>query len=190
MFTVPAGWQKILSRVQQKDRTAVLAGGCLRDLWCGKPHRDLDIFVSKDFQFGTDVRSRSTHPAYQSQLRNHIISVYVADYMGQEVNVIHVRGNLLLEPIRLIRNFDYGICQIAWDGKEFITTPAFQTDYKYKRFTMVDGRSYERSKARWETKLRMRYIGWQMIMSEKAVAQATRIKFGIQEKREHESEED
>jgi hypothetical protein len=43
---IPADWQAVLQKIQTVYPSAIIAGGALRDLYHGKPVKDVDIFIS------------------------------------------------------------------------------------------------------------------------------------------------
>ena len=97
------------------------------------------------------------------------------EYRDEVINLIYCRAPYILP---FIEDFDFGICQIAFDGQEIITSQAFLWDVKHSVFTLRHGLSYEKSKERYE-RISQRYPGWQMKLSDKAVVEATKIKGGI-----------
>lgn len=166
---VPAEWLGVLSRVQAFSPTAIIGGGCLRDLDNGKPIKDIDIFLDYEGDM-LDVTSalEDTHPF--------IDMVLDGDYgpLGQGVTgMVEVRAEYGL-PINLIfvtpgtcsfdaqaARFDFGICQIACDGDHIRATPAYAFDKQEQSFTLYvrEGDKVERSMRRWE-RLRSKYEGW------------------------------
>lgn len=187
MLDIPKEWQFLLTAIQKQDPKAIIAGGCLRDLWCGKPHKDVDIFVFQPVNLEKmgvkSVPEEEINKSYKEQIgvRN-IIGASEHDYLGHLINMIWC-ANDDHTPLQFIESFDFGICQIAWTGTELITSPAFLWDFKYGIFTMTHGRSYEKSKQRYE-RINQRY-DWPMHMSDTALVEAYRAKWKIPEPKQH-----
>lgn len=186
---VPMVWRNMLSHIQQQDSKAILAGGAMRDLWCGKIHKDLDFFTTRIINVPFDTEWRG---GYKEQARRketstardaykgakYILNVDTMVWHGLDINIIYCAAPC--NTLDLISSFDFGICQIAYDGKQIITTEAFHHDVSYQMFTMVHGKRYEKSKERF-ARISQRYQGWTLAVSEKAVVDATKVKFGIKE---------
>jgi hypothetical protein len=196
---IPLVWRNCLSQFQQSDPTAILAGGSLRDAYCGKIHKDLDFFLTDDIHpskivddyfpavYGVSARRMKHLPLFPREIstardayRNvkYVKSVYELSWHDLNINVIVCEKYPSITEF--LESFDFGICQIAYDGKQVICTNAFYWDFKYKLFTMMHGTSFEKSKERF-ARISKRYEGWQMAMSDVAVVEATKLKFGIRD---------
>ena len=175
---IPSHWRKFLAKAQEEDPKALLAGGCIRDTWCGKHHKDLDLFVTKQISYSGELdkdymgnwKSRITESGLREykECTKSIRGVTEGKWNGEDINIVTFTP--WSSPAEMLEEFDFGICQIAYDGKEIITTPAFHWDYKHGVFTMMHGRRYEKSKGRFE-RINQRY-GWKMAMSDKALVDA------------------
>jgi hypothetical protein len=165
---IPLHWRKLLDHVQKDDPKAILAGGCLRDTW--------DVYDS------CYIRAKRIGESGLREYKGSMNSIRAVDegkWNGEDVNVVECKP--WPSPAEMLEEFDFGICQIAFDGKEIITTPAFHWDYKHGLFTMVHGRRYEKSKERFE-RINQRY-GWKMAMSDRALVDAIKIKWKITQKK-------
>jgi hypothetical protein len=94
-------------RLRARLAGGILAGGCLRDMLLGRPIKDIDIFVPSK-------------------------GAFYAENAGH-YQIIHKDFN---GPLDLLNGFDLGLCQIAFDGRVFIRTPAFLEDVMNKTITV------------------------------------------------------
>lgn len=134
---IPQAWCDALAECQLKDPTAIIAGGCLRDLYFGKESKDVDIFTG---QFPDWIIADEGHFDYKGM--QYVLGV--ADYRRDDIkyNVI------ITEPVApnvLIETFDLGFCQIAFDGTNLIKSRAFLWDAKYGVITLRHIDRYSRS---------------------------------------------
>ena len=125
---IPQKWCDALAECQLKDSTAIIAGGCLRDLYFGKEPKDVDIFTG---QLPDWPLANEGHFDYKGM--QYVLGV--ADYERDDIkfNVI------VVEPVAssvLIETFDLGFCQIAFDGTKLIKSRAFLWDAKYGVITL------------------------------------------------------
>jgi hypothetical protein len=134
---IPDEWCRKLNELQELDPEAILAGGAIRDLYCGVKVKDLDFFT--------------THiPSWPKQKGESDI-----DYEGmQYVNAVlsfnwELPLNVILinkvSNLDLLHSFDFGLCQIGFDGKSIIKTDAFLWDFKYNLMTLRHTERYPRS---------------------------------------------
>lgn len=144
-LNIPDQWIDILSDIQTNDLIAMIAGGALRDLSLGRAPKDLDIFTT---YIPTDKNLDSTNMNYEGMQ-------YVKAVVTYNVN-LDIPFNLIIhEPctnIAMLESFDFGLCQIGFNGREIIKTPAYDWDFKHGIFTMRRINRYPRSikrYARW-----------------------------------------
>ncbi len=134
---IPKSWVKELQRLQSIHRNVVLAGGALRDLDLGLPVKDLDFFVSAGNesealalakQMGAkevenweelDEEDRRCYPDSMREI------IHVADLKkqvdGKTVQLVFVNWVVW----NIIERFDYGLCQIMFDGTKVKVTKAY-----------------------------------------------------------------
>lgn len=150
---IPDQWCNDLVDLQKRDPSSVIAGGALRDLYCSKAPKDVDFFTKEMPDWKMPVGSGIDYVGMQ------YVDVIVT-YLRQPLpyNVIRVTG--CDSTAQLIESFDFGICQIAFDGKQIIKSQAFLWDLKYGRFTLRHTDRIERSKTRYE-RINQRY-NWPM----------------------------
>lgn len=172
MTLVPPNYARVLHLIQKSAPEAILAGGAVRDLYHGKPVKDLDIFVHAE---GADIwqieelLTRAFPDTRRLQLANFSscylntdcassISFEIRSLLGPvELNVIHLNG----QPTHMtvLRRMDFGICQIGVCKWHLFFTPEFVEDAKNKTFTVTrcdHEAGLERTLQRWE-RLREKY---------------------------------
>ena len=173
LHSIPREWSKLLSRIQQKESRALIAGGCLRDHYLERPVADIDIFVPDDetgaagvIRYDRPVLAKSVPKPYfthDSDVRQ--IGYYEsAEERLTPVNLIHV-SSYACTPWDQIERFDFGICQIAFDGQQLFMTSAFGRDVKERTFTYLrqepSEAQHEASMGRFE-RLSLKYPGWKL----------------------------
>ncbi|MGZ2448519.1 hypothetical protein ACVIRO_001273 [Rhizobium ruizarguesonis] len=152
----------------------ILAGGALRDLNAGlgpSSIKDLDFFVPfytsyLDVQdlmvddFGYRITNSVAASVWIGADTTIDSSVCFEKDGDQTVNIIWMsQGNT---PIDRLSRFDFGACQIAYDGRDYHTTTAFHTDIADRTFTLVRSDSveqFDRSIKRY-LRFKERFIGW------------------------------
>lgn len=144
-FELPDELVNVLKEVQVYDPKAILAGGCLRDIFYGRPYKDVDIFtrVMPDWEGMT-----SSGMDYEGMKYVQAVAEIRRD--DAVINLILVEANTENWP--LIESFDFGFCQIGFDGTQLMKTPGFEGDYKHGRITLYYIDRYPRSIRR--------YAGW------------------------------
>lgn len=144
-ISIPIEWTNLLIKFQQTDPSAMIAGGALRDLSLGRAPKDLDIFTIHT----PDVENLgSSEMDYEGMQYVEAVVTFTTD-LDIPINII------IHTPISnqaMLESFDFGLCQIGYNGKEIIKTPAYDWDLKYGVFTMRHTDRYSRSikrYARW-----------------------------------------
>jgi hypothetical protein len=165
---IPSTWKQLLADIQKVAPEAVLAGGALRDLDHGLPAKDLDVFIAAGS--GNEAEGLNelmgghpmTDPEIQMYPDNMPEIQLVADHDPEREKFNNLTG-LPLQFIyinwqthNIIKRFDYGLCQIMYDGRELRTSEQYDTDKQEKTMTLLRcdnefalGRSVERF-ARWK----------------------------------------
>lgn len=134
---IPLIWQKLLAEIQVQDPKAIIAGGAIRDLYCGVQFDDLDIFTTSSPQCeGLDSSG------FDYEGMQYVLAVGSYQREGIDVNIIVINET---EPMQLLESFDFGLCQIGFDGNDIIKTRAFDWDFKYNLMTMRHIDRYQRS---------------------------------------------
>lgn len=151
---IPKRWLDGLALVRQLIPTAVMAGGCLRDRTVGVPVKDIDIFVPVDEDRETDlnkivamlatvgVEGTIVGDKMYPRSDNRIIGVVDFEIPGAPPFQIVV-GQWGKTIDDLFSCFDFGICQIATNGKEIWRGRHFILDHRNKRFRLCTQRSRE-----------------------------------------------
>lgn len=142
MINVPQPWQDVLADIQQVCPSAVIAGGCLRDIYLDKKVKDIDIFIQagditeaeglfekldgkppKTRDFGLSMDEAGAYPDSMTEV------ILVEDYPGKNPTGSPVQ--LIFTNWRtscIIDRFDTGFCQIMFDGKEVRASEWFHHD--------------------------------------------------------------
>ena len=172
--TIPAEWQVLLRDIRAVAPEAFLAGGALRDLDNGRVIKDLDVFLSTDADMadvmtamrkhgyttvGSDLSLREDYGSLGVGVTG-ILELRHSDPGVPPLNFIRVEDATVDAQIN---RFDFGICQIAYDGETVSRTMAYLLDQDAHTFTIIrrdDGD--ERALRRWE-RLRQKYEGWSLI---------------------------
>lgn len=147
---IPKQVQQLLKQIQTVTPEAILAGGYLRDLDHKVQPKDIDIFVSAihslfELQRLCDVADWRYNEVTESAECDDTISNQIhwtVEGIEQEVNVLACARDII--PVERFSRFDFGLCQIMFDGAVLITTPAYQLDKINKTFTLM---RYTNSKA-------------------------------------------
>jgi hypothetical protein len=156
----PFEWRETLRALQPlasaKNPHAFIGGGALRDLLLGREPKDVDLFLSRDWlglhALPDDVleawtlRSRGAPPEVDpdswSASDDTICELYDFTHKSGTKYQAIIRLDQL-GPAAMIRRFDFGVCQVAWDTVHGWTfTDAFVNDLQNKTFTVTPGALY------------------------------------------------
>lgn len=159
MVAVPDEWQKILFELKAQDDSTVLAGGALRDLWCGKKVKDLDFFSNKMVDYPGAYAMRLAHEEYN--VPEVAVVRECRRYSKPSIQLITHHRQTLQDTLN---SFDFGLCQIAWDGYRYHHTQYFLDDFLHGKFTLRNVVSLEKSKMRY-ARFAKRYKGFPMEIS-------------------------
>lgn len=183
---IPNSWHAVLARIHTIAPEALLAGGALRDLDNNRPVKDLDVFVNDrtDFNILTAALSefypdRVSFKDYQHTSVYHendntvaSVSLYEGSLLPP-LNVIGVYGDI--NPMGRFARFDFGLCQIAFNGQHMIETEAYRHDRANRLLTMIRCESlpaFQRSLVRYH-RLTGKYVDWPLVIPTKYVRYAT-----------------
>lgn len=160
---IPREWLSYLQEIRRYCPSAIIAGGALRDLYCGKEVKDIDFFALPPSDV-LPLEWSGSDMDYEGMK-------YVVAVLTRRKD--DVMQNLILydaaESVNeLLSSFDFGICQIGFDGFNTLVTSAFLWDFKHGVFTMRHTDRIDRSKLRYE-RINQRY-GWPLIVEEKVDA--------------------
>jgi hypothetical protein len=171
---IPTAWHILLSEIQGISPSAFIGGGALRDRLHNKPVKDIDIFF-----------------AQEDQAKLHETMLFAGWFPGQLIPMSYVGADYSVEtaceyskpgetPINLIglnvslelpdalSRFDFGICQIAYDGTHIHTSEQFYDDILTSSFTVTRCESEEqlaRTMRRWE-RLKVKYPEHTLVIPE------------------------
>lgn len=146
---IPHVLDEILSEYKSRDKNAIIAGGCIRDLRFGVPFKDIDIFTTKPSPIEIVAPPEMDYEGMQ-----YVIGVREYTYDGYKINEIIIEP---IDKIKLLESFDWGLCQICYDGNTITTTQAFLWDEKHGTITLRQLSRYSRSLKRY-ARFSQRYI--------------------------------
>src|ERR1035437_7664894 len=114
---IPQDWKDVLARVQGAFPGAIIAGGALRDLYHGKPVKDVDIFIPienfgiQGLDFLKDL-NLSLSPVGNGRANpdRKIFGIYQTMLNGVQYELIFASLNACD-----IHTFDINICQIQFN---------------------------------------------------------------------------
>ncbi len=182
---IPAHWREILRRAQTVTPHAYLAGGALRDLDHGVPHKDLDIFFQSSGDADRDFNAlREVFPdielkfdgSYMDRGDASIGSVYAVQvqvetcysYFPEHFQHTHAWPVETVQFIAMpecrdihdvLNRLDFGICRIGFDGERVVRTADYHLDCQRHEFTLMPSADTERSLRRYE-RLLPKYPGF------------------------------
>lgn len=164
MTTIPQQWRDVLTTLKLNGfPEAVIAGGALRDLTHGVPVKDVDIFVHHTSEF--DKKLDKAFPGQWRKLLTESSTDYLNGTFDTVVAVVDLTVDGVTTPIQIIAlsviptidaamaRFDFGICQIVYDGSAVQMTQAFVDDVRGKTFTVIRSDTEEQMKRtlkRWD----------------------------------------
>jgi hypothetical protein len=170
---IPTQWLEALAKLKEAGFKAVLAGGALRDLYCGRVPKDVDIFVLHENSFGNPfkvARVVDNDGLWSTTQYNQITSHAQIDYVvrrsitdGRQPPFFELIGIIGFKSgMELIHRFDFGLNQIGIENGEIIYTDAFMKDWKHGTFTLMHAFTYDRSIKRYKAWAAGKYSGWSM----------------------------
>jgi len=175
-MNIPPSWGALLRSIRAVCPTAVLAGGALRDLDNGREVKDLDIFIYADsdkqaFSGIRDLTAAGFEVSYDETFEGgkaypedqNLEVIQIADLEpveGWAVQLIFVRW----DTARIIDRFDYGICQMSWDGEVLTKGEHYEADKAAQVFRLRRARptpiSMRGSVKRYARLTADKYPGW------------------------------
>jgi len=171
---IPRAWRSALASIQTLAPEAVIAGGCLRDREHGVKVKDIDIFVpceSVDSHEGKLFEQRMKNDGWQDVQTLHDES-YNGSRISRSIETMFPGCppiNIIVMPYALIE-FDFGICQIEFNGKRILRTRDYNIDFRAKQFRLVPkvgDAEFVRSLNRW-ARLKEKYEGWKLNLGSRA----------------------
>lgn len=155
----------------------IVYGGCLRDSY----HdigliKDVDIAVPDTpetlaaismFTQRHGVRRRDQFIGDYGNYPDVLLSVALQTTLGFDVNFVVLTAEEISTEF-VAERCDFGICQIAHDGKALFVTDAFVEDSRNRTFTYLrepfDQQQLDRSLRRWE-RFKEKFTGWTLKVS-------------------------
>lgn len=159
---IPDMWKAVLKEVQQVFPDAVIGGGCLRDLYFNKEPKDIDIFISNSTNDQIskylcecdEITVARDMPSYNGLSNSDVTRVITCTWKNLKADDLPVELIAVsVDKDAILNRFDYGICQITYDGDKIHYTSRFIIDSRCKCFTLVrcdNQDQFNRSFKRWE----------------------------------------
>jgi hypothetical protein len=175
MLTV-SDYTTVLTTLQRIAPEAHIAGGAVRDFILQKPIHDIDVFMSDEhvekaaallrsaFSY-VKVREWKQYLGFSDPAMTRVAKFEKAD----ETVPICIIGLLprFTAPRDNIARFDFGICMVAFDGKQTIWSAEFHQDEKAQTFTLcgADNQAqFNYSFSRFEKITASRYRDWSLVI--------------------------
>lgn len=117
---IPQEWKNALNEVRENFPDAIIAGGALRDLYCNKEIKDLDFFAHPT-QSEMPIMWSGSDMDYDGM--QYVLAVCSRHDKSPPQNLI-IYDNAP-STAALLESFDFGICQIGYDGYNILVTSAF-----------------------------------------------------------------
>lgn len=128
----------ILSKVAKCTSFATIAGGYLRDQYYRVPHKDLDIFTYDDLDIDKLKSLFSEWIVDDGQDGEYDLGAFETVNMTRDNSVpIQVMASDHCSVSEVLDRFDFGFCQIAYDGSNVLVTDAFWKDATDNTATFV-----------------------------------------------------
>lgn len=152
----------IFGNVAKLTSFATIAGGYLRDSYYQVPHKDIDIFVNSSMR-----RSElgAAFPGWTISEHDDDEKSYDGVSAFQVINLAHSN----YDPVQIMTSddyntvesvldkFDFGFCQIAFDGSNVLVTDEFWNDASNNTATFLMDRNRRSNHSEHENRLRQKY---------------------------------
>ena len=143
--------------------TTVIAGGAIRDMYLGRPIKDVDVFTSVRpplNRFNDSAKDRE-NGEYDKLPSFKFLCEYTQEVEpGLDMNFIHFDpyNGVPFNAKQLILQFDFTNCQAAFDGDSLLMLPDFITDCRDKVL-----RQLGRQGSGHEERMRKKFADWKFI---------------------------
>lgn len=175
---IPRAWRAALASIQTLAPDAVIAGGCLRDRDHGVKVKDIDIFVpcqSVDSHEGKVFEQKMNADGWQDVKTLHDES-YNGSRISRSIETVFPNCpaiNVIVMPYALAE-FDFGICQIEFNGKRIHHTRDYVIDKGAKQFRVIpkmEDAEFVRTIERW-SRLKEKFPGWKFNLGSRSQSTA------------------
>ena len=165
---IPNSWVRCLKDIQKTFPDAVIAGGCLRDLDLGRAPKDIDIFVPRTTHESVELylstfnkedilRDFKSYGNFANKDVARVVTMTHSQLKADGLNVELIAVDV--DKTNVMSRFDFGICQICYDGDLIKYTGHYLNDKIVKRFRLLrcdNQEQFDRSLRRWES-IKSRY---------------------------------
>ena len=170
VIEIPESWKTQLLEIKKTFPNAVIAGGCMRDWFIFRTRgiKDIDIFLPMttdkeitDYLNQGEIQIRSKTKNYGNLSNDDINAVFSTSIKIDELPVEFIAVDVTLD--RVLERFDFGICQIMYDGDKISYTEQFLEDINKCQFTLVRADNqdqFDRSKRRFTRLTENKYPGY------------------------------
>ena len=133
---IPSEFRFLLDEIQKTDPQAIIAGGSLRDWFHGHTPKDIDIFVTANFDVESipQLEIKKEQIEHSGDLDETILDSVQYDGYSKPINIITCSEKW--PPDKQVDKFDFGLCKISWDGQNIFEHSEFLWDVKHHLFTL------------------------------------------------------
>lgn len=177
-MNIPDYHLDVLRRVQAVAPEALLVGGCLRDTDNSRPVADLDICLPEVNALAAAAEIKKTHPYTILDVDPHYLNndevmssrEFTTYGTGEgprpNVNLIGITRADDCNVYDQAGRVDFGICSVAFNGRELWRSPAYVKDCSNQTFTLIrcpDLVCYQGSMNRFY-RIGAKYPGWTLVV--------------------------
>jgi hypothetical protein len=171
---LPPEYATAFKAIQKIAPEVFLGGGALRDWYNKKSVTDLDFCVLQESKDEVIEALSPTHPHLDYivddsdiHFRNNKTICGSIMLLGPGVMPINIAlARHKLNPFQEMFGWDFGLCQVAYDGIYIRFTPAFLRDKNNKTFTLcnaADKRLFDMSMRRYKN-FAKKYEDWNLVL--------------------------
>lgn len=159
-----------LAKEKLGDRFAFVGGGAVRDTVLGRPIKDIDVWILVDdlSEFEGLLAEAGLQLEFNLDYFNYraLGTSVLGEVDGLPVQLVALRRDLCPSMETATAQFDFGLCQISYDGVGLFPTSAFITDMLNNTMTLDlsrPGVDEARSRARYE-RLKEKYPEFTLVI--------------------------
>lgn len=171
---IPVPWINAVQHLQRHGVASFIAGGAVRDLLLNRPHKDVDVWVTQQYDevCAEVAKTEGWRVIFDSDYSiSDLLAVYEFEFEDETINVIVAKMDTEAE---VVGRFDFGISRAVIrvnkqvtlsdiiEGRqvaEVVVYPEFAEDLDRKVFKVRHDNGSARTRERWE-RFRERYPDW------------------------------